>query len=212
MMLVVDFLWRLPAGYADQSEYEWVREILTSEDMDNEMKIDSLHNAFAMVKALEEDEADDSEEKRNNAMADNRSCKATLYLESPGFLIPSRLKDAVMKREADVGAVTGHAFIGLTDQNGKETVYGFHAATALPENENLSFKEKLPLLVSGKYQGFVADDSKEPYDDKMVYHITPKQYDKIKSYVEKEKPTRRNTVFFPGTALSLLTKLCIKPI
>ena len=38
-------------------------EILTSEDMDNEMKIDSLHNAFAMVKALEEDEADDSEEK-----------------------------------------------------------------------------------------------------------------------------------------------------
>lgn len=63
MMLVVDFLWRLPAGYADQPEYEWVREILTSEDMDNEMKIDSLHNAFAMVKALEEDEADDSEEK-----------------------------------------------------------------------------------------------------------------------------------------------------
>ena len=56
-------------------------------------------------------------------MTDDRSCKATLYLESPGFLIPSRLKNAVMKREADVGAVTGHAFIGLTDQNGKETVY-----------------------------------------------------------------------------------------
>ena len=120
-------------------------------------------------------------------MTDNRSCKATLYLESPGFLIPARLKNAVMKREADVGAVTGHAFIGLTDQNGKETVYGFHAATALPENEHLSFKEKLPLLISGQYQGFIADDSKEPYDDKMVYRITPDQYDKIKSYVEKEK-------------------------
>lgn len=134
-------------------------------------------------------------------MADDRSCKATLYLESPGFLIPSRLKDAVMKREADVGAVTGHAFIGLTDQNGKETVYGFHAATALPENENLSFKEKLPLLVSGKYQGFVADDSKEPYDDKMVYNITPKQYDKIKSYVEKEKANPPKYSIFSGNCV-----------
>lgn len=61
MMLVVDFLWRLPADYTDNPEYEWVNDILTSEDMDNEMKIDSLHNAFAMVQALREDEADNHE-------------------------------------------------------------------------------------------------------------------------------------------------------
>lgn len=123
----------------------------------------------------------------NKKTADNRTCKATLYMESPACLIPSRLKNAVMKRDADVGAVTGHAFIGITDEQGKETVYGFHAATALPENANLSFKEKLPLLLSGKYQGVVMDDSKDAYDDKMVYNITPQQYDKIKAYVEKEK-------------------------
>lgn len=134
-------------------------------------------------------------------MADERSCKATLYLESPDFLIPSRLKDAVMKREADVGAVTGHAFFGLTDKEGKETVYGFHSATALPENANLSFREKLPLLCSGKYQGFVADDSKEPYDDKMVYHITPEQYDKIKSYAEKEKANPPKYSIFSGNCV-----------
>ena len=134
-------------------------------------------------------------------MSDNRICKATLYMESPDFLIPSRLKNAVMKREADVGAVTGHAFIGLTDKDGKETVYGFHAATALPENEHLSFKEKLPLLISGKYQGFIADDSKEPYDDKMVYHITQKQYDKIKNYAEKEKANPPKYSIFSGNCV-----------
>ena len=62
MMLVVDFLWRLPAGYADQPEYEWVQDILTSEEMDNEMKIDALHNAFAMVCALQEDEQSEKEQ------------------------------------------------------------------------------------------------------------------------------------------------------
>lgn len=139
--------------------------------------------------------------KQNKEKTNLRTCKATLYLESPDFLIPSKLKKAVMQREADVGAVTGHAFIGLTDESGKETVYGFHAATALPENANLSFKEKLPLLVSGKYQGFVGDDSKEPYDDKMVYHITPKQYDKIKSYVEKEKANPPKYNLFSGNCV-----------
>ncbi len=61
MMMVVDFLWRIPADYDQLPEYEWVKEILASQDMDNEMKIDSLHNAFATIKALEEDEKDETE-------------------------------------------------------------------------------------------------------------------------------------------------------
>ena len=62
MMMIVDFLWRLPADYTDRSEYEWVQDILTSEEMDNEMKIDALHNAFAMVCALQEDEQSKKEQ------------------------------------------------------------------------------------------------------------------------------------------------------
>lgn len=61
MMLIVDFLWRIPADYAARPEYEWVGEIFTSEDMDNEMKIDSLHNAFAMIQALEADEGNEDD-------------------------------------------------------------------------------------------------------------------------------------------------------
>jgi len=125
--------------------------------------------------------------KQMNDRTEDRFCKATLYLESPACLIPSKFKDSVMKRDADVGAVTGHAFIGITDKDGKETVYGFHAATALPENADLTFKEKLPMLVGRKVQGVILDDSKDAYDDKMVYHITQKQYDSIKAYAEEKK-------------------------
>ena len=62
MMLIVDLLWRIPEDYAARPEYEWVNDIMASEDMDNEMKIDSLHNALALVTAMEEDEAEGQDE------------------------------------------------------------------------------------------------------------------------------------------------------
>lgn len=120
-------------------------------------------------------------------MTGGRTCKATLYVESPGILIPKSLKDKVMAREDGVGAVCGHAFFGITDSKGVETVYGYHAATALPENAGLTFKQSKPLLFGKKVQGAVLDDSIEPYDDKLVYNITQKQYDKIKEFAEKQK-------------------------
>ena len=58
MMLIVDLLWRIPQNYAEKAEYEWVREIMASSDMNNEMKIDSLHNALALVTAAEEENTD----------------------------------------------------------------------------------------------------------------------------------------------------------
>ena len=72
--------------------------------------------------------------KKTEATGENTPCKATLYVESPAVMIPPHLKNAVMNREGDVGATTGHAFIGITDKDGKETVYGFHSAAGLPEN------------------------------------------------------------------------------
>lgn len=139
--------------------------------------------------------------KQQNKTEEPRVCKATLYMESPAFLIPSKLKDSVMKRDADVGAITGHAFFGITDKDGKETVYGFHAASALPENEHLTFKEKLPFFTSGKYQGVVLDDSKDAYDDKMVYHISQRQYDKIKAYAEEQKANPPKYNLFSGNCV-----------
>ena len=117
-------------------------------------------------------------------MTDTNQCKATLYVCSPGLLIPSALKDKIMDREPSLADLTGHAFFGITDKNGKETVYGFHTASSLPENANLPLNKKVPLLFGKK--GVVMDDSKEAYDDKMVYDISQKQYDKIKAYADKK--------------------------
>lgn len=61
VMLLVDFLWRLPDRALDNADYEWIDEILSSDDMDNEMKIDALYNAFAITTAVKEDEADGKE-------------------------------------------------------------------------------------------------------------------------------------------------------
>jgi len=61
VMMLVDFLWRLPDGASESPDYEWMGEILSSDDMDNEMKIDALHNAFAITTAVKEDESDGKE-------------------------------------------------------------------------------------------------------------------------------------------------------
>lgn len=59
VMQVVDILWRLPEGFSEDEEYEWVSEILASEDMENEFKLESLRNAYALSEALKEEEADE---------------------------------------------------------------------------------------------------------------------------------------------------------
>lgn len=139
--------------------------------------------------------------RKTEATGENTPCKATLYVESPAAMIPPHLKNAVMNREGDVGATTGHAFIGITDKDGKETVYGFHSAAGLPENADISLGTRLKFLLSGKYDGFVGDDSKEPYDDKMVYHISQKQYDKIKAYADEQKKNPPKYQIFSGNCV-----------
>lgn len=58
VMTLVDLMFRLPQDALDNPNYEWVKEILLSDDMDNAMKIDALYNAFSLVTALETEEAD----------------------------------------------------------------------------------------------------------------------------------------------------------
>ncbi len=62
IMLLVDFLWRLPSDYTDNGEYGWVTEILADADMDNKMKVEALHNALAVFIAADNDAEDEKEE------------------------------------------------------------------------------------------------------------------------------------------------------
>ena len=128
-------------------------------------------------------------------------CKATLYVESPAVMIPPHLKSKVMNRDNDVGATTGHAYFSITDKDGKETFYGFHSAAGLPGNENISLQKRLHLLLSGKYRGYVGDDSQSAHDDKMVYDITQSQYDKIQKFAEEQKKNPPKYQLFSGNCV-----------
>lgn len=118
-----------------------------------------------------------------------RNCKATIYCESPDMMIPKRLKHAIMPRNPEeLGTAVGHVFFGITDEKGVEKVYGLHACYAMPGAENLPKEDQMPFILSPrKVKGAVIDDSKEPYDDKLVYHITQKQYDKIRAFADKSE-------------------------
>lgn len=122
-------------------------------------------------------------------MTDNRVCKATIYAESPDLLIPRSIKHMIMPRDPnELGTAVGHVFFGITDKNGVEKVYGFHAVCAMLGNENVPPEDRLGSIFSSKrVAGCVADDSKEPYDDKLVYNITEEQYAKIEKFAEKAK-------------------------
>ena len=118
-----------------------------------------------------------------------KNCKATIYSESPDLMIPRRLKHAIMPRNPEeLGTAVGHVFFGITDKNGVEKVYGLHAVCAMVGNENVEEKDRLGSVFSSKkVAGAVVDDSKEPYDDKLVYNIPESQYKKIESYAEAAK-------------------------
>lgn len=122
-------------------------------------------------------------------MTVEKNCKATIYSESPDLLIPRGLKHAIMPRNPEeLGTAVGHVFFGITDKNGVEKVYGLHAVCAMVGNDNVPEADRINTIFSvKKVAGAIVDDSKEPYDDKLVYHLSESQYQKIEAYAEKCK-------------------------
>lgn len=114
-----------------------------------------------------------------------RNCKATLYVESPDIMIPKKLKKDIMPRNPEeLGTTVGHVFFGLTDEKGMERTYGLHACCALYGAENVAPEDRMSFFSMKKVAGVVADESKEPYDEKLVYRITRSQYDAVREYAD----------------------------
>lgn len=120
---------------------------------------------------------------------EKRGCKATLYVESPNVMIPKRLRDRVMPRDPrELGTAVGHVFFGLTDEKGVEKTYGLHAACCSLGHENVTPENRMTSLFSfRRIAGLVTDEKGEPYDDKIVYHISREQFDAVHDYAEKAR-------------------------
>ena len=113
-----------------------------------------------------------------------KNCKLTLYLDTPKmFLRPGR--DNIYIRSNGTPTTTwftGHAFVGLTDENGREEKWGYYP------DPMASVKEE----IRGVHGHFEREDSAH-YNEAIVYMVSKEQYD---AAMKKVNETTRSPGFY----------------
>ncbi len=110
-----------------------------------------------------------------------KNCKLTLYLDTPKMLLkPGR--DNIYRHSDGTFATawfTGHAFVGLTDEQGNEQKWGYYP------NPCATVKEE----IRGVHGYFEREDNGH-YNEAIVYMVSREQYDAAMKKVEetKQKP------------------------
>ncbi len=102
----------------------------------------------------------------------NKTCKITLYLDTPKPLLRpfkdptkhSQLESFFTRGGPNIVAITGHAFIGLTDEKGVEERWGYSGSSYSP------FK-----AVSGTKGVFEPQEPASPYNEAIIWNVTPQQ-------------------------------------
>ena len=108
-------------------------------------------------------------------MSDEKNCKATLYVCTPLEMLKPGYNPF---KRSGITAHTGHAFVGLTDEAGKETLWSF------------SFSEaKNPLQKITGCPGKLSQDFPKfaEYNEAIVYPITREQFDAAHKKVDEIK-------------------------
>lgn len=107
-----------------------------------------------------------------------RNCKLTLYLDTPKmFLRPGR--DNIYIRSNGTPTTTwftGHAFVGLTDENGNEQKWGYYPQPCATVQEE----------IRGVHGYFEREDNGH-YNEAVIYTVTKEQYNAALKKVEETK-------------------------
>lgn len=116
-------------------------------------------------------------------MSETKNCRITLYLDTPKMLLKPGADDIYgtkFGKKSETTWFTGHAFVGITDEEGNEQKWGFGP------RENVS--DSLLTYVSGCPSLF-HPETKSHYNEAIVYPITKGQYqaaeNKIMDYLQK---------------------------
>lgn len=108
-------------------------------------------------------------------MSEEKNCKATLYLCTP---LPMLKPGYNPFNRSGITAQTGHAFVGITDENGKEERWGFSPG------ESEAFENPMKM-VTGCKGSFSFETRFTHYNEAIVYPITREQYDQAKTKIEE---------------------------
>lgn len=127
-------------------------------------------------------------------MAENdKTCKITLYLDTPKPLLRpfkdptkhSQLESLITRGTFDSTALTGHVFVGLTDENGREERWGFWGEMASPCR-----------AVTGTKGIFDREEPFSPYNEAIIWNVTPEQLKAAKAAAMRHSANPKTYMLF----------------
>lgn len=113
-----------------------------------------------------------------------KNCKITLYLDTPKMLL-KKGTDPVYGDKATQKIPTwysGHAFVGVTDENGKEQKWGFGPLSSMSENSLKSY-------FSG-CEAYFKDEKDSHFTEAVIYPISQSQYQNALKKIEEIKANK----------------------
>ena len=108
-------------------------------------------------------------------MSDEKNCKATLYVCTPLEMLKPGYNPF---KRSGITAHTGHAFVGLTDEAGKEMLWSFSFSEAKNPLQKIT---GCPGKLSQTFPKFAE------YNEAIVYPITREQFDAANKKVDELK-------------------------
>ncbi len=108
-------------------------------------------------------------------MSEEKNCKATIYVCTPLTMLKPGYNPF---KRSGFTAYTGHTFVGLTDETGKETLWSFSYKEAKNEFQKVT---GCPGKFDRAYAKF------QEYNEAIVYPITREQFDAANKKVEELK-------------------------
>lgn len=136
----------------------------------------------------------------------DKDCKITLYIDTPkplmrplkDFKKHNQLESLLTDGCLNMVAYTGHAFIGITDEKGKEERWGFTAAEGVPS---------LFKAIKGVKGSFENENDNPTFNEAIVFPITKEQYQSAQKKIDQERNTPSTYKLFEKNCASVASDI-----
>ena len=135
---------------------------------------------------------------------DQKNYRITLYIDTPkpllrpfkDFTKHNQIESLLTSNSLDPVAITGHAFIGLTDKNGKEERWGYTCK-----------EPRLFKAICGMSGEMEKEDHNSPYNEAIIWNISKEQYLAANKVIEELKENPGTYKLFEKNCASVATSI-----